>query len=205
MPVFTPPHRLDAQRWKYKRIGLFGGSFNPPHEGHVHVANAALHGLQLDFVWWLLTPQNPLKTQKPLSMDKRIALCRAITHDPKMIITGIESDLNTQNTYQSIVALKRHFPATQFVWISGMDSALNLHQWNDWQALLTEIPFLHLTRPPADSLVQGCPLKLNARQTHKTITKTGRYSLSPGHTYWMKNRKMIDQSSTRLRDKHQAK
>lgn len=199
--LFTPPHRHETQRWRHKRIGLFGGTFNPPHEGHLHVAQTALHALELDFIWWLVTPQNPLKTDKPSDTRQRIALCRNLARHPKMLVTALEEDLGTRTSYDSVRALKNNFPTTQFVWISGMDNALSLHRWNNWRDLLAEIPFFYLTRPPASALIQGCPLKLYTPQKQKLVQHAGKYPLEAGTTYWMMNRKMIDQSSTQIRKK----
>ena len=125
-----------VQTQKNLNVGILGGSFNPPHAGHVHISLAALHGLALDYIWWLVTPQNPLKSQKPMVLEKRLSLSEDITKDhPKIIVTSLEDDLGTQITYDSIRGLKTHFFQTDFVWITGMDNALNLHTWHNWQDL----------------------------------------------------------------------
>ena len=111
------------------RIGLLGGSFNPPHEGHMHISLAALKALQLDAVWWLVSPQNPIKADKPLPLEERMSLCQSLVDHPKILISDIEKDLGTNITYHSVKKLKAAFPKTNFVWISGMDNARSLHQW----------------------------------------------------------------------------
>ena len=194
------PHLLNSSRWQNRRIGLLGGSFNPPHEGHVHISLAALKGLKLDCVWWLVTPQNPLKGAKPLPLEERLKLCRGLVDHPRILVTDLEKDLGTNITYDSVRKLKKHYPKTHFVWISGMDNALSLHHWNHWQDLLKEICMVHLTRPPAKSLVRGSPLRDYSAQSHHVIDKAGRYPLNPGVTYWMLQKKMVNISSTELRE-----
>jgi nicotinate-nucleotide adenylyltransferase len=192
---------MDSHRWKGMRIGLLGGSFNPPHAGHLHISEAALKGLGLDYVWWLVTPQNPLKSDKPRSFDERMMLCRDLVNHPRMLISGLEAELGTVNSYDTVIALKHHFPDIEFVWITGMDNALGLHKWYRWQDLLGEIPFVHLTRYPVSSLVQNCPLRMYGRQRHKMISKAGKWPLEKNTSYWMLHKKMVNISSTEIRGK----
>ena len=199
--TFSAPTLLNSSRWNNKRIGLLGGSFNPPHEGHVHISLAAMKALELDAVWWLVTPQNPLKVDKPLPLDERVRLCKNITQHPKIIISDIEKDLKTSITYFTIKKLKLHFPKTEFVWISGMDNARTLHTWNHWQKLLDEIAMIHITRSPARTLVQACPLRMLSGQKHVFLSKCGKLPLDSRTTYWMMQKKMVNISSTELRNK----
>ncbi len=202
--TFTKPGLLDSARWRGMRIGLLGGSFNPPHEGHVHISLAAMKGLGLDAVWWLVTPQNPLKSLQPPPMDQRIALCHELIHHPQIVVSDIERDLGTSITYYTVKKLKLTHPTAKFVWISGMDNALSLHTWNHWRELLAEIPTVHLTRKPATSLIRNCPLRLYGRQRHVFVEKSARYPLTPGTTYWMLQKKMVNISSTEIRTKSKS-
>lgn len=201
MSIFSSPHLLEGARWKNRRVGLLGGSFNPPHEGHVHISLAALNGLHLDAVWWLVTPQNPLKDQQPLPMEERIALSKKLITHPEILVTGIEKDLDTSITYFTIRKLKSFFPSTQFIWISGMDNALSLHKWNHWKELLTEIPMVHFSRNPASSMIRASPLRLYGRQKHVFLDKGGAVPLDSGISYWMMQKKMVHASSTEIRQK----
>lgn len=186
------------------RIGLLGGSFNPPHEGHVHISLAALKGLGLDAVWWLVTPQNPLKSLKPAPIEERMEMCRAFVTHPKIVISDLETDLGTHITYQTIRKLKQRYPHTGFVWVSGMDNALNLHKWHNWRELLAEIPTVHITRKPATALIKQCPLRMYGKQHHVFLDQPARYPLLPGTTFWMLQKKMVNISSTELRDNHKT-
>lgn len=183
------------------RVGLLGGSFNPPHQGHVHISIAAMNALQLDAIWWLVSPQNPLKEQRPLPLDERIRLSRDLIDHPRILVSGIEEDLGTNITYRTIRKLKENFPTTDFVWISGMDNAHSLHKWHNWQELLGEICMIHLTRAPAQSLVRNAPVKMLSSQKHVYIKRGAKRPLDSGVTYWMMQKKMINISSTSLRKK----
>ena len=200
MSIFALPHLLDSPRWNGMRVGLLGGSFNPPHEGHVHISLAALQGLELDAVWWLVTPQNPIKALKARPITERITLSKEIAAPyPKILVSTIEQDLGTAITYDTIRQLKTRFPKTDFAWISGMDNALNLHKWNSWRELLKEVCMVHLARNPASSFIQSCPLRMMGSQRHVFIGKGGRFPLDSGTTYWMLQKKMVNISSTQLR------
>src|SRR5262245_4936290 len=131
------------------RIGLLGGSFNPPHEGHVHVSEAALKKLKLDYVWWLVSPQNPLKpTRGMASFDKRLeAAKRLANRHPRMIATGIEQDFSTRFTIDSLRALRRRFSDTNFVWLMGSDNLVQIPRWRRWQQIFAEVPVAVVARP----------------------------------------------------------
>lgn len=201
MAIFTLPSLHESTRWKHMRIGLLGGTFDPPHAGHVHISLAAMKSLDIDAVWWLVTPQNPLKGNSRLPLDDRVRLCRSLVVHPRILVSDIEKDLGSTTTYETVCHIKHRYPATQFVWISGMDNALNLHRWNRWRKLLKEICTAYLTRAPAASLIQSCPLRMLATQKHIVITKSGAYPLDSGTTYWMMQKKMVNISSTELRNR----
>src|SRR5687768_944682 len=104
------------------RVGLFGGSFNPAHEGHSHVAETALVRLGLDRVIWLVSPQNPLKSSaETASLVERMAGARARARGPKMVVSDVEARLGSQYTIDTLRALKARHPGVHFVWIMGAD------------------------------------------------------------------------------------
>ena len=131
------------------RIGLLGGSFNPPHEGHVHVSEAALKKLGLDYVWWLVSPQNPLKPSRGMAgFDKRLeAAKRLADKHPRMVVTGIEQELGTRFTIDTLKALKRRFSGTRFVWLMGSDNLVQIPRWRSWQRIFAEVPVAVVARP----------------------------------------------------------
>ena len=135
-------------RGKGQRIGLFGGSFNPAHRGHYMVALHALKTLKLDWVWWLVSPQNPLKD--PAIIDeygKRLSYTRRIARHPRFIVTDIENQMHTRYTEETLETLKRLAPDAKFVWIMGADSLGSLHRWHHWLDIADMVPLAVLARP----------------------------------------------------------
>ena len=131
-----------------QRVGLFGGSFNPPHEGHVHVCVQALRRLELDQVWWLVTPGNPLKNNSNLApLGKRLAACEAMTPDPRMKITAFEATLPTSYTVDTISHIVQRNRRAKFVWIMGADNLGQFHLWHRWRDIAGLLPIAVVDRP----------------------------------------------------------
>lgn len=128
-------------------IGLLGGSFDPAHEGHVHLTREAIKRMGLDQVWWLVTPGNPLKPRQPAPMAERLLRAKSLMHDPKVVITDLEVSLGTRTTIDTIVALKAIYPGVHFVWLMGADNLVQFHKWNRWRDILRSIPVGVLARP----------------------------------------------------------
>ncbi len=132
-----------------QRIGLMGGSFNPPHEGHLTVARAALRRLRIDQIWWIVSPGNPLKSHYALQpLADRMAACRALTHhDPKICVTGFEEDLKTAYTASTVAFLTRRYSTVDFVWVMGADNLATFHRWYRWRDIAARIPIAVVDRP----------------------------------------------------------
>jgi nicotinate-nucleotide adenylyltransferase len=131
-------------------VGLFGGSFNPPHEGHVAASLHALRRCGLDRVWWLVTPGNPLKPANGLpSVEDRIAAARAITDDPRIVPTDIEARLGTRYTADLVRVLLAAAPETRFVLVIGADNWADFHRWHDWHGIVSALPIAVVDRPGA--------------------------------------------------------
>jgi nicotinate-nucleotide adenylyltransferase len=128
-------------------IGLLGGSFDPAHEGHVHITKAALKRFGLDRVWWLVSPGNPLKHNGPAPMEQRLGHARKLMQHPKVDVTGIELRLGTRYTAQTIAALQHEYPDARFVWLMGADNLTQFHRWKDWQWIMETVPVGVLARP----------------------------------------------------------
>lgn len=128
------------------RIGLFGGSFDPAHEGHTHVAETALKRLKLDRVWWLVTPQNPLKP-KSGALSARLRSARAMARGRKMVVTDFEAKLGLDFTYKTIRFLKRRYPGVRFVLVMGADNLANFHRWKRWREVGSAVPVAIVARP----------------------------------------------------------
>ncbi len=128
-------------------VGLLGGSFDPPHEGHVHISKAALKRFGLDHLWWLVSPGNPLKTQGPAPLPERMQAARALMRHPRVTVTDIEARLGTRYTAQTIAALRRRYPGVRFVWIMGADNLAQFHRWQDWRWIIDTVPVGVIARP----------------------------------------------------------
>jgi len=127
-------------------IGLFGGSFNPAHAGHLHVAECGLRELALDRVWWMVSPQNPLKLKQP-NYDSRVATVNALGLKPRMEISHMERDFGTNYTIDMIRKAQVRFPRTRFVFLMGADNFAQLPKWKDWQEIAASVPIAVIARP----------------------------------------------------------
>jgi nicotinate-nucleotide adenylyltransferase len=128
-------------------IGLFGGSFNPPHAAHRAASLLALKRLQLDTVWWLVTPGNPLKECGGLPpLAARLTAARALAAHPRIHVTGVEAVLGTRYTVDTIAALRRLCPGVRFVWIMGADNLAQFHRWRGWRRIAAMVPLAIVDR-----------------------------------------------------------
>ncbi len=130
-------------------VGLLGGSFDPPHEGHVQITKVALQRFALDRVWWLVSPGNPLKARGPAPMAERMAAARAIQRDPRVVVTDLEARIGTRYTAETLRWLRRHRPGVRFVWLMGADNLAQFHRWQDWEEIMKMVPVGVLARPGA--------------------------------------------------------
>ena len=132
------------------RIGLFGGSFDPPHTGHVHVAETAMKRLGLDQVWWFPTPGNPLK-EAPSDYVARLGAVRILTEKNRAFeVSDIEKRAHLRYSIDLVTLLKKHCPHAQFAWIMGGDSLRSFHHWKDWQTLARSVPIAVIARPGSE-------------------------------------------------------
>jgi nicotinate-nucleotide adenylyltransferase len=150
-----PPHGTG------QKIGLFGGSFNPPHAGHRQASLFALRRLGLDQIWWMVTPGNPLKKNGslPALVDRTQAAARIAAH-PRIAVSGAEAMFRTRYTADLIQILKARDPTTRYVWIMGSDSLTDFHRWEDWRRLAASVPIAVVNRPRS----LAAPLSARAAQ-----------------------------------------
>ena len=129
-------------------VGLFGGSFNPPHAGHALVAETVLRRLHLDRLWWMITPGNPLKSAGELApLSERIRLSEAIATDPRIDVTAFEASHNVRYTADTLALIKARNPAVDFVWIMGADNLRDFHRWQRWRRIVLTSPIAVVDRP----------------------------------------------------------
>ncbi len=136
------------------RVGLLGGSFDPPHAGHVHVTKWAMKGFGLDRVWWLVSPGNPIKPDAPADLGRRLAAARALMRRPRVEVTDLEARLGTRATADTLAALRRRYPGVRFVWLMGADNLAGFHRWGRWEEIMGLVPVGVLARP-GDQLRAG--------------------------------------------------
>jgi len=161
------------------RVGLLGGSFNPAHEGHAHIAETALARLRLDKVIWLVSPQNPLKSPaESASLAARMASARRQARGPHMIVSDVEAKVGSRYTIDILRILKQRFRGVRFVWIMGGDNLGSLHGWRGWVNILREMPVAVIARPGAEMKSRASPaarrfahFRLSSRESTRLATR----------------------------------
>jgi nicotinate-nucleotide adenylyltransferase len=149
---------LTGPAWAGLRVGLLGGSFNPAHQGHLHVSLMALRHLDLDQVWWLVSPQNPLKPTNGMApFRQRFASARAEARHPRIIVSDLERRLGTRFTSDTLAALGRRYPDTRFVWLMGADNLGQIHRWQHWRSIFESTAIAVFDRAPYRLSVLAAP------------------------------------------------
>jgi nicotinate-nucleotide adenylyltransferase len=142
VPLYRMPPHGPGQR-----IGLFGGTFDPPHEAHLAACLLAMKRLRLDRVWWLVTPGNPLKNTSALApLDDRVAAARALARHPGLVVTGLEAEIGARYSFDTVRYLVSHCPGVHFVWIMGADNLRGFHRWQNWRGLAALVPIAVVDR-----------------------------------------------------------
>lgn len=210
MPRLPHDHR-PLPRWALPHappgltVGLLGGSFDPPHAGHAHLAREALKRLGLDRLWLMVSPGNPLKPNPPAPLPARLAAARALIPHPRIHITDIEAHTGTRATIDTLRALQRLYPGVRFVWLMGADNMASLHRWDRWRQIMARVPVAVFARPGqrlaalnAPAARAFAPARLPAR---KAACLPGR---APPGWVWL-DMPMRAESSTRLRGRNSGK
>ena len=129
-----------------KSVGLLGGSFDPPHKGHLYISVEAKKNLQLNEIWWLVTPQNPNKLSKPASYNERIHNCKKIVKKYPIKIIEIEKKIQSKCSFQTISYLIKHYKNINFFWLMGADNLISFHKWQKWRDIFNSIPIVIFQR-----------------------------------------------------------
>lgn len=156
--MVTPPTPYSGSRFRGLSVGLLGGSFNPAHGGHRDLSLTALKALGLDQIWWLVSPQNPLKARDDiLPLSDRLVWAENVASHPRIVVTALEGDLGTRYTADTVAALQTRFRGTRFVWLMGADNLAQLHRWRGWRRLVRRVPVAVFARPPYSLKALGSP------------------------------------------------
>ena len=165
------------------KIGLLGGSFDPPHDGHRFISLLALRRLGLDRIWWLVSPGNPLKDVRALPpIAERMAAAARVAHHPRIVVSDIEATLGTRYTRDLILYLRRRCPGVHFVWLMGADNLASFHLWKGWRDIAAEVPiavigpaWLHAARPagPGGVASRRCALRRAEKRTARRWPDAG--------------------------------
>ena len=184
------------------RIGLFGGSFDPPHSGHLHVSLEALKRCRLDRVWWLVSPGNPLKQGAPAPISERLEAARRCARHPRLQVSGIELELGTRFTSETLNTLRSVYPGVRFVWIMGADNLAGFHLWNDWRWILENFPVAILGRPNQKLRAAGSVAARTYRQYWLVPTGAGLLASSGTPCWSMLDGPTLEISSSGIRNRN---
>lgn len=182
-----------------QRIGLLGGSFDPPHCGHVHISKAALKRFNLDQVWWLVSPGNPLKKDAPAAMEKRMAACRAISDHPRIKVTDFEARVGTRYTAETLEEIYRRRRGVKFVWLMGADNLAQFHRWQRWEWIMENVPVGVIARPGDRTSARMSRAAKRYEGYRLRGVQAGLLADSPPPAWCFINVPMVDVSSTAIR------
>ncbi|WP_102106918.1 nicotinate-nucleotide adenylyltransferase [Oceaniglobus roseus] len=182
-----------------QRIGLLGGSFDPAHEGHAHITREALKRFDLDAVWWLVSPGNPLKARGPAPMERRLEQARQVMRHPRVEITALERDLGTRYTAATLEALLPAYPGVHFVWLMGADSLATFHLWDRWQWIMSHVPVGVLARPGLGIVARMSPAAARFEPFRLPARRAKLLALSAPPAWCFVNLPMNTMSSSAIR------
>lgn len=181
------------------KIGLLGGSFDPPHAGHLHISKAALTLFGLDEVWWIVSPGNPLKSEGPASMDRRLSMARKLVDHPRIKISDYEAISGTRYTEQTLKSLFKTYPKVRFTWLMGADNLAEFHKWRNWEWIMENTRVGVLARPGDRQRALASPAARRFRATRLLQADRLRLSQASPPSWCFVNQPMMNLSSTDLR------
>jgi nicotinate-nucleotide adenylyltransferase len=187
------------------RVGLYGGSFNPAHEGHAHVAETARRRLGLHRVIWLVSPQNPLKAGRETApLAARLAGARRLARGPAMIVSDAEHRLQTRYTVDTLRLLQTRFPGVRFVWVMGADGLADFHHWRGWTQILRAAPVAVISRPGRSLKSGASPAARRFAQGRRPAERAAGLPLATPPAWAFLRGRLHFQSSTAIRERMQT-
>jgi nicotinate-nucleotide adenylyltransferase len=183
-----------------QRIGLLGGSFNPPHAAHLLVSRIALARLGLDRIWWVVTPGNPLKSHDELApLEQRLAACRDLARDQRILVTAFEAELGTSYTAATLGFLRQRQAKVHHVWIMGADCLAHFHKWQHWRDIFRMMPIAVIDRPGWHLKALSSPAARAFASTRWPQTHVAQLPLASGPAWSLLSGPLSPLSSTALR------
>jgi nicotinate-nucleotide adenylyltransferase len=185
-----------------QRIGIMGGTFNPPHEGHAIVAETAVKRLGLDQLWWVVTPGNPLKQNGGLPpLDARMSAARKLARGPRMKVTGFEAELGTPYTAATLAFLKRRYPGVRFVWVMGADNLASFDRWQHWRGIAQSLPIAVVDRPGWRLKALAGPAASAFAKARISETQSRQLAMMPAPAWTFLTSRLSGLSSTAIRNR----
>ncbi len=181
------------------RVGLLGGSFDPPHAGHLHISTWALKEFGLDQVWWLVSPGNPLKKHGPAPLDKRMAACGTLVQHPRIKVTDLETRLGTRYTAETLDNLLQLYAGVRFVWLMGADNLASFHKWDRWGDIMEMVPIGILARPEEQIPAGNSPAARRYARYRLPAHRSTALPFRKAPCWSLLNGPMMDISSTDIR------
>ena len=183
-----------------KKIGLLGGSFDPPHKGHLFISLEAKKTLKLEEIWWLVTPQNPLKISQPATYKDRVKNCRNISRNYPIKIKEIEKNIGSDYSYQTVNHILHHYKNIKFFWLMGADNLINFHKWEKWQKIFNDMSIVIFKRHGYNNkaLKSIASKKYNNKRILKSTINLQDFNVLPSWT--IIENKEIKISSTEIRN-----
>lgn len=185
-----------------RRVGLLGGSFNPAHAGHRHISLEALKRLNLDEVWWLVAPQNPLKPESGMArLGRRFAAAAAVARHPRIRVVDLETRLGTRFTADTLAQLQKVLPRVHFVWLMGADNLIQIHQWRRWQEIFLRLPIAVFARPAYCHKALSSPAARRFARWRRGTEAAGRLADAPPPAWVFLPVRLDAQSATAIRSR----
>ena len=182
-----------------KHIGLLGGSFDPPHRGHLYISLEAKKLLSLDEIWWLVTPKNPLKISEPATYSERVYNCKLITRGKPIKVYEIEKKINSKYTYQSLKYILNNYKNIKFFWLMGADNLIHFHKWQKWKQIFNNISIVVFKRHGYNNkALKSIALKTYSQSQIFSNPINKKYFVELPSWTWIKNRE-INISSSEIR------
>jgi len=184
------------------KVGLYGGSFNPPHQGHKFLAETALKRFQLDQIWWMVTPGNPLKEKGEYqSLEARLAQSLRLIRHPKIHVTGFEAGLRTSYSATTLALIRHARPRVRFVWLMGADNLKDFHLWQQWRYIAASVGMGIIDRPGATLSALSSPAARSLAHFRLAETQAPLLALAQPPVWCFLHTPRLDISSTSLRSR----